>query len=65
MCTEIPGPVRPLVLLCRQGKLQAMLPIQVPLYIRLLHGLCSFLGALVRFLVGHVRLYSVMIRAVN
>ena len=49
VCTEYPGKVRPLILLCRQGKLQAVLSVHLPLEAGLLDGLHSFLCALVRF----------------
>lgn len=50
VCTEFPRQVKPLALLCRQGKPWAVLSVQVSLYIGLLNGLCRFPSALIRFL---------------
>ena len=49
VCTEFPGQLRLPVLLCKWGEPWAVLSVQVPLYIGLLNGLCSFLCALDRF----------------
>ena len=66
MCTEFPGQVRPLILLCRWGKPWTVLSVQVPLYVGLLNVLHSFLCVLVRF-PGQTgwRLYSAMSGATN